>query len=126
MGEDADVPYKRAHVNHPSTIWARRSAENYIWLFDHMCELGKEYTKRYNGKIHLSITKCFLSLYRIPGGLPYTGFTQPPQAMPDEYKDPCSIKAYWNYYIGEKHVVAGKNEKIYETIPRGVKAILTL
>ena len=60
------------------------------------------------------------------GGLPYTGFTQPPQAMPDEYKDPCSIKAYWNYYIGEKHVVAGKNEKIYETIPRGVKAILTL
>ena len=36
---------------------------------------------------------------------------QPPQAMPDEYKDPCSIKAYWNYYIGEKHTVANKNEK---------------
>ena len=36
--------------------------------------------------------------------------------LPDEYKDPCSIKAYWNYYIGEKHTVAGKNEKIYEKI----------
>jgi len=36
--------------------------------------------------------------------------------MPDEYKDDCSIKAYWNYYIGEKHIVAGKNEKIYEKI----------
>ena len=34
--------------------------------------------------------------------------------MPDEYKDECSIKAYWNYYIGEKHTVANKNEKIYE------------
>ncbi len=35
MGEDADVPYKRAHVNHPSTIWCRRSAENYAWLYKH-------------------------------------------------------------------------------------------
>ena len=39
-----------------------------------------------------------------------------PQCMPDEYKDPCSIKAYWNYYIAEKHIVAGKNEKIYKKI----------
>jgi hypothetical protein len=40
-------------------------------------------------------------------------FTEPPQAMPDEYKVPgCSITAYWNYYEGEKYVVAGKNEKL--------------
>jgi hypothetical protein len=38
-----------------------------------------------------------------------------PQCMPDEYKDECSVKAYWNYYIGEKHVVANpKTEKIYD------------
>ena len=38
-----------------------------------------------------------------------------PQCMPDEYKDKCSVKAYWNYYIGEKHTVANKKtEKIYE------------
>ena len=24
MGEDADVPYKSTHKNHPSTVWARR------------------------------------------------------------------------------------------------------
>ena len=116
MGEDADVPYKRAHVNHPSTIWCRRSAENYAWLYDHMMALGKEYTKRY-GKTHMSINKCALPLYRLPGGLPYTGFTQPPQAMPDEYKDESSVIAYWNYYVGEKHTVAGKHEKIYTEIP---------
>jgi hypothetical protein len=41
--------------------------------------------------------------------------------MPDEYKDKCSIKAYWNYYIGEKHVVANINkEKIYKQIPEAV------
>ena len=45
-------------------------------------------------------------------------FNQPPQCMPDEYKDPCSIQAYWNYYIGEKYIVANpKKEKIYERRP---------
>ena len=55
MGDDANVPYKRAHVNHPSTIWTRSSADNYAWLYWHMVALGDEYTKRYN-KIHLTIT----------------------------------------------------------------------
>ena len=67
MGDDADVPYKRAHVNHPSTIWARRSAENYTWLYIHMLALGNEYSRRY-GKTHLSITKCGIPLGKLPGG----------------------------------------------------------
>ena len=116
MGEDANVPYKRAHVNHPSTIWCRSSAENYTWLYDHFVALAEEYTKRYN-KEHLSYTKCKDKLNILPGGLPYTGFTQPPQCMPDEYKDELSTIAYWNYYIGEKHTVASKDEKIYTEIP---------
>jgi hypothetical protein len=114
--ENTDVPYKKAHYNHPSTIWTRESDEHYMWLFDHMVALGKEYTKRY-GKVHLSINKCFLPLYRLPVGIPSNGFTQPPQAMPDEYKNDCSIEAYWNYYIGEKHTVANKNETIYYEKP---------
>ena len=113
MGEDADVPYKRAHVNHPSTIWARQNKNHYRWLFNHMIALGDEYTARY-GKIHLSISKCFLPLYRYPVGIPDGAFEQPPQCMPNEFKDECSVKAYWNYYIGEKYTVANKNEKIYE------------
>ena len=42
MGEDADVPYKRAHVNHPSTIWCRSSAQNYAWLYDHFVALAED------------------------------------------------------------------------------------
>ena len=39
--------------------------------------------------------------------------------MPDKYKDKCSIQAYWNYYIGEKHVVANlKTEKLYDQRPQ--------
>ena len=39
--------------------------------------------------------------------------------MPDEYKDECSVQAYWNYYIGEKHSVAHKHEEIYKIRPNG-------
>ena len=81
-----------------------------------MIALGNEYSRRY-GKTHLSITKCGIPLGKLPGGLAYTGFTQPPQAMPDEYKDQCSVQAYWNYYIGDKFNIAHKNETIYKTRP---------
>ena len=84
MGEDADVPYKPAHRNHPSTIWARQSGENYTCLYRHMMELGKEYEKRYSKK-HLSIIKCEDPLSILPGGILETGLTEMPQCMPDEY-----------------------------------------
>ena len=108
-----NVPYKQAHLNHPSTIWARRSRATYMWLYEHMLALGHEYTHRY-GKVHKSIIKCKDFLATPPRHIQGTEFTQPPQAMPDEYKAECSIEAYWNYYIGEKHVVATKDEMIYE------------
>ena len=45
--------------------------------------------------------------------------TQPPQAMPDEYKDDCSLQAYWNYYIGAKRIIANqKTEETYEERPK--------
>jgi hypothetical protein len=81
-----------------------------------MIGLGEEYTKRYNKK-HLSITKCEDALKIEPFGIDYNGFKQPPQCMPDEFKDECSVKAYWNYYIGEKHNVANKDEEIYKQAP---------
>ena len=111
-----NVPYKQAHLNHPSTVWTRRSKSTYMWLYNHMMALGDEYTKRY-GKKHLSITKCeHLRCY--PMDIPHEPFEQPPQCMPDEYKDPCSVQAYWNYYIGEKHTISNpKTEKIYERRP---------
>ena len=115
-GNGDNVPYKKAHYNHPSTIWVRQNSIHYDWLYDHMIALGDEYTKRY-GKTHLSIIKCKDLVY-LPPGIPTVMFNQPPQCMPDEYKDKCSIQAYWNYYIGEKHVVANpKTEKLYERRP---------
>ena len=106
------VPYRQAHLNHPSTIWARASRPNYYWLYEHMIALGQEYTKRY-GKIHMTIDKCRFALSFCPDGITSEQFTEPPQCMPDEYKVPgCSITAYWNYYEQDKYKVANKNEQI--------------
>ena len=117
-GNGDNVPYKKAHYNHPSTVWVRQNCENYAWLYRHMLALGEEYTKRY-GKTHLTITKCKEPLSKAPLGMPWLGFTQPPQAMPDEYKDDCSLQAYWNYYIGAKRIIANwKTEDVYETRPQ--------
>ena len=108
-----DVPYKKAHYNHPSTVWVRQNSRQYYWLFHHMLALGNEYTKRY-GKTHLSITKCFNALKNCPVGMPLGGkFNQPPQTMPDEYKHKDSITAYWQYYIYGKSHIANKTEKIH-------------
>ena len=39
--------------------------------------------------------------------------------MPDEYKDDCSIQAYWNYYIhGKKDIANLKTETLYEQRPK--------
>ena len=105
------IPYKQAHLNHPSTIWVRRSRTTYFWAYEYMMALGREYTKRY-GKEHLTIIKCrdFLSQY--PKYIQGDDWCEPPQCMPDEYKvEGDSISAYWNYYEGDKYKIANKNEQ---------------
>jgi len=106
------IPYKKAHYNHPSTIWTRQNSRHYYWLFNHMLALGEEYTKRY-GKKHLSITKCFDALQNCPVGMPLGGvFEEPPQCMPEEYKVvDDSVSAYWNYYEQEKYKIKAKDEQ---------------
>jgi len=111
-GDDANVPYRIAHKNHPSTIWVRSSLSHYKWLYLHMLALGKEYTKRY-GKYHLTIDKCRDVLATPPKGLLYTHFSEPPQCMPDQYKvEGDAVAAYWNYYENEKHTVRNAGESL--------------
>jgi len=106
-----NVPYKKAHYNHPSTIWVRENSLHYDWLYEHFVALQGEYHRRY-GKTHLAFSKCYVPLMSHPENIPHEPFEQPPQCMPDEYKDKCSVKAYWNYYIGDKYRVANSNETI--------------
>lgn len=53
-----DAPYKPTHKNHPSSVWARETVGNYLWLLDHMEALAQEYYRR-RGKWHKSYAEHF-------------------------------------------------------------------
>ena len=108
-----EAPYKKTHVNHPSNKWVRESLSNYVWLCDMTMELCKEYTHRY-GKRHKTqqhLEWCMVNLPNIED----KGFTEIPQAMPDECKRENPIDGYRNYYNVEKaYMCKWKNREIPE------------
>jgi hypothetical protein len=96
----SQAPYKRAHVNHPSTKWVRESIQHYRWLINHGLEICSEFTKRY-GKHHK--TQDVLEWLRDnEPSLNNNGFTPPPQCMPEQYRDIDTITAYKTFYIEDK------------------------
>jgi hypothetical protein len=95
-----EVPYKLSHKNHPCSIWVRESLSNYLYLCELGLELCKEYTYRYE-KRHKSqdvIEWCIINKVQICD----KGVTEPPKAMPDEFKVKDVVQSYKNYYIGAK------------------------
>ena len=107
------VPYKLSHKNHPCSIWVRESLSNYLYLCELGLELCKEYTYRY-GKRHKSqdvIEWCVTNKVQVSD----KGFTEPPKAIPDEYKVKDVIESYRNYYRGAKSGFATwKNREVPE------------
>ena len=102
FGDDRDSTfYKSTHPKHPSSIWAKESKQNYIWLFNLWVSLSNEYTHRY-GKIHKSYSKLKDVLETPPTNINNKGLTEVSQAMPDIYKGDDFVQAYRNYYIGDK------------------------
>ena len=122
-GNGDNVPYKKAHYNHPSTVWVRQSTQHYDWLRDHFIALADEYNDRYF-KRHLAFEKCIDSLLNPPPGMPDNGFTEPPQCMPDQYKSSSAIHAYWQYYIADKRKIANGNETPYDYIPSEITDLI--
>jgi hypothetical protein len=98
------VPYKLSHKNHPCSIWVRTSLSNYLYLCELGLELCKEYTYRYE-KRHKSqdvIEWCVTNKVNICD----KGLTEPPKAMPDEFKVKDVVESYRNYYMGAKKTFA--------------------
>jgi hypothetical protein len=95
-----DIPYKLSHKNHPCSIWTRSSLDNYLWLCELGLELCSEYTHRY-GKKHKSQSVIGWCIENKPS-IPLIGFTEPPRAMPQEFKVNDVVESYRNYYLGAK------------------------
>jgi hypothetical protein len=91
--------YASTHRNHPSAIWVRESSANYVWLYEHMMALGREYTYRY-GRQHLTIDKLKTALKQAPNNIPQSRvMTKMPSCMDKQYIiSLCPITNYRNYY----------------------------
>jgi len=92
-----DVGYKSAYPNHPMTIWVGDTRDNFCWALQHAIELSKEYTIRYS-KFH-ACQKVIDNIHEYYPDISFANITEPPQCMPDEFKDDDFVRAYRNYYV---------------------------
>lgn len=103
--EVRDFPYLPTMYNHPSTIWARSSLDNFEWTHCYANALNSEYHYRY-GREHKSAVEVINKLPD-PENIERLGFTTFGLAMPDElkdYNDP--IESYRRYYHLDKATFA--------------------
>jgi hypothetical protein len=112
---DNEAPYKKAHVNHPSTIWTRQSIYHYEWLLNHAKEIFKEYNRRYK-KVHKT-ESVITWLDKNKPNIPDLAFVEPPQCMPDDYKNVDTVTAYRNFYLYDKILIKGLKYDRAENAP---------
>jgi hypothetical protein len=95
--------YKPTHRHHPCAKWVQQSAENYRWLCRLATELAREYKHRYT-KVHACEAHVAWLSTHVPEALAVdVGFTEPPAAMPAEFKVAGSVVAsYRRFYVGSK------------------------
>jgi len=111
-----DKLYHAVSWNHPSAIWVRESDVHYNWLWQLFKNLCIEYRFRYGGmtdKQHkTSLIQSDLSF--LPYNIPRNGWSEPPQAMPEDVKvSGDSITAYQNYYrVYKKRFATWKNREV--------------
>ena len=104
---------KYSYPNHPCTIWARTSIDNFTWTLTHGIALTKEYTHRY-GKIHFCTSFFDWCLANRPDRMltNQTKFTQPACAVKDYPILSTVIETYRNYYNQDKrNLFAWKNRE---------------
>ena len=109
-GYEDDYLYKSAYPNHPMTKWVGHTRSNFMLAFRNADEISKEYFKRF-GKIHKSNRILDFIVdndmqTEIVRQMHPDYITEPPQCMPDEYRDKDYITAYRKYYRGAKKYFA--------------------
>lgn len=95
-----ETEYKPTHKNHPCVLWLQESRSHWFYLRDLALALGEEYTYRY-GKKHKSIEEIVKTLPE-PQIADKGWLSDPPQAMPEEYRGEDAVEAYRRYYQNDK------------------------
>lgn len=119
---NSDVPYKLTHANHPCTIWAGESKQNYLWLTELAEALNDEYIFRYSDSdtyTKVDNHKSYDVIANLPDiELPDIGLTRFAEAMPEYCKiSEDTVINYREYYRKEKsHILKYTNTKIPDWI----------
>ena len=102
----AEPIYKSAYPNHPMTKWVGFNKDNFTLAFENADEISKEYFKRF-GKRHKSTRILdFIVDNDMQTEIPEGFFSEPPQCMPDKYRDKDYVTAYRRYYNTDKKYFA--------------------
>ena len=103
--------YMPTHTNHPSNQWVRHSAETYGWTCELFRALCVEYRTRF-GSVHMTERKLLKKLTSHRPPMQHTGWCEPPQCMPDQYKSDDTVQAYRDFYIHDKSSFARWNRGV--------------
>lgn len=95
------TPYAGGYKDHPCSVWAGNSRDNYIWLSCHAVELCRQFSLRFDSSAH-ACQHAILTMISLREYIPEGEMTEHVQAMPDKYKNKNPIKAYREFYIAEK------------------------
>ena len=92
-----EVPYKVTHANHPCTLWAGASLENYLYTMDYAFWLNEEAKRRYNRKTDhkswLVIESLDFPEFAFNDRTPFA------KCVADEFKNITNpVEAYRQYY----------------------------
>ena len=101
------VTWKPTHKNHPSAVWVRQSRLHYDYVNALGRCLSKEFYRRY-GHHHKSGQLFDGELAYAPKpmySMPLT-WQDPPQCMPDEYKQDDTVLAYQAYYRHKQSIMS--------------------
>ena len=133
-----DSPYKSVMLNHPCTVWARESQDNFQWLIDHCKYLCEEYTLRYNKvhKVETTLEEYYDTFKEVKTYLPRVGLTPFAVAIAPNmecrkhpnFENLSTVDKYRLYYLEDKWYIGERtfgspdwwpnNHKIHKQIQR--------
>ncbi len=92
------------HVNHPCSLWTRKTYGNYMWLYEHYIGLLDEFEFRYGHAHKYANSELSDILKCVPLNIPMGKRTRFVQAFNDhpELMDADPIIGYRNYYANAK------------------------
>jgi hypothetical protein len=91
------LPSFYEHATHPCTMWAQQTRSNFQWLAEHGFGLCREYSQRFDGKVHAA-QGWILDMRALSEAIPEGELTPFKQHIPPEFEDEDAVKAYRTYY----------------------------